>query len=48
MEKPEEKKKEKEKETQQQKCYICLELPVDPIYPAGCTHGLCRAHLKVH
>ena len=50
MEKPEEKKKEKEKEkeTQQQKCYICLELPVNPIYPAGCTHGLCRAHLKVH
>ena len=50
MEKPKEKKteKEKEKETQQQKCYICLELPVDPIYPGGCTHGLCRAHLKVH
>ena len=45
MEKPEEKKKEK---PQQQKCYICLEPPVEPIYPGGCIHGLCRAHLKVH
>ena len=44
MEKPEEKEKEKES----QKCYICLELPVDPIYPGGCTHALCKSHLKVH
>ena len=44
MEKPEEKKKEPE----EQKCYICLEVPVDPIYPGGCIHGLCKAHLKVH
>jgi hypothetical protein len=38
-------KKEKEKEIQ--KCYICLENPVDPIYPGGCTHVLCKTHLKV-
>lgn len=29
------------------KCYICLETPIDPIYPGGCTHALCRSHLKV-
>jgi len=28
-------------------CYICLEKVKDPIYPAGCTHALCRKHLKV-
>ena len=39
---------EKEKAKEIQKCYICLELPVDPIYPGGCTHALCKSHLKVH
>lgn len=43
-----EKSEEKKKETEEQKCYICLEFPVDPIYPGGCIHGLCKAHLKVH
>ena len=28
-------------------CYICLEKLKDPVYPAGCTHGLCKEHLKV-
>ena len=28
-------------------CYICLEIPKKPIYPSGCTHPLCRRHLKV-
>jgi hypothetical protein len=44
MEKPKEIPKEKET----QKCYICLDIPVDPIYPGGCTHALCKSHLKVH
>ena len=30
-----------------QKCYICLELPKDPIYPGGCNHALCKKHLRV-
>ena len=48
MEKPEQNPTEKENESQKQKCYICLEPPVEPIYPGGCTHALCKAHLKVH
>ena len=44
MEKPREFPKEKDF----QKCYICLDNPVDPIYPGGCTHALCKSHLKVH
>lgn len=32
---------------EKQNCYICLESPVEPIYPAGCTHPLCKKHLKV-
>ena len=44
MEKPKEIPKEKET----QKCYICLDIPVEPIYPGGCTHALCKSHLKVH
>ena len=40
------KKTNKEKEIL--KCYICLESPVDPIYPGGCIHALCKTHLKVH
>ena len=28
-------------------CYICIEKLKDPIYPAGCTHGFCKKHLKV-
>ena len=44
MEKP----KNFPKEKDFQKCYICLDNPVDPIYPGGCTHALCKSHLKVH
>ena len=44
MEKPREFPKEKDF----QKCYICLDNPVEPIYPGGCTHALCKSHLKVH
>ena len=44
----EKKSKEPKKEKEVQKCYICLELPLDPIYPGGCTHALCKSHLKVH
>ena len=29
------------------RCYICLENLKDPIYPSGCTHGICKYHLKV-
>ena len=29
-------------------CYICLEISLFPIYPAGCTHGFCKKHLKVN
>ena len=28
------------------KCYICIENPKEPIYPAGCTHPFCKKHLK--
>lgn len=44
----EKKSKEPKKEKEVQKCYICLELPSEPIYPGGCTHALCKSHLKVH
>jgi hypothetical protein len=55
MEKHIESKTEKEskdsnisKETKDiQKCYICLDIPQEPIYPAGCIHGLCKKHLNV-
>ena len=30
------------------KCYICMEIPLVPIYPAGCTHCFCKKHLKVN
>ena len=29
-------------------CYICMEKIKNPIYPAGCTHGFCKIHLKVN
>ena len=29
-------------------CYICMEIPLSPIYPAGCTHCFCKNHLKVN
>ena len=29
-------------------CYICLEAINIPVYPAGCTHGICKKHLKVN
>lgn len=32
---------------EQVNCYICLEKIEEPQYPAGCTHGLCKKHLKV-
>jgi len=35
------------KNDEKDNCYICLEKVKDPIYPAGCTHALCRKHLKV-
>ena len=35
------------KEKEIQKCYICLDDPQSPIYPAGCTHVFCRKHLRV-
>ena len=28
-------------------CYICQEIPIDSINPAGCNHVFCSAHLKV-
>ena len=30
-----------------QKCYVCLDIPQEPIYPGGCTHVLCKKHLRV-
>ena len=27
-------------------CYICLGKLEEPIYPAGCTHGICKKHLQ--
>ena len=30
------------------KCYICLEKINIPIYPSGCSHGICKKHLKVN
>lgn len=29
-------------------CYICLEKLIMPVYPAGCTHGICEKHLRVN
>ena len=28
-------------------CYICMDIPLEPIYPAGCSHAFCKNHLKV-
>jgi hypothetical protein len=39
-------KKEKDK-NENPICYICQEIPIDSINPAGCNHVFCRAHLKV-
>ena len=34
-------------ENEAKKCYVCLEIPKDPVYPAGCDHALCKNHLTV-
>ena len=39
-------KKEKDK-NENPICYICQEIPIDSINPAGCNHIFCRTHLKV-
>ena len=35
-------------EGEKNNCYICMDKPQDPIYPAGCTHPFCKNHLKVN